>query len=190
GSDYLGLFDYGSTPLILNGDGTAFVPVDYTVTATSVSRTQTAPVAYAGVENLDVVVASTPLLFFDPFTADGNDVFVKSTSIATRLFVGTAGSYTVTVGSDARSLDPIRGSLTVYHQGSLAALVLNDQGDANANSYTVTDASVARSGAALISYQWTGTEPPLYPTTLTLNAGAFGDTVAVTSTSGAVPVTL
>jgi acrosin len=190
GLDYLGLFDYGSTPLALNEDGTAFVPVDYAVTASSVSRTQAAPVAYARVEELDVVVASTPLIFFDPVTADGNDIIVKSTSADTRVFVGTAGSYTATVGSDAQSLDPIRGSLTIYHQGSLAALVLNDQGDANANSYAITDTSVARSGVALISYQWTGTEPPLYPTTLTLNAGAFNDTVKVTSTADGVPVTL
>jgi Ca2+-binding RTX toxin-like protein len=190
GSDYLGLFDYGSSPLTLSGDGTALVPVDYTVTATSVSRTQAAPVAYAGVEYLDVTVASTSPIFFNTFTADGNDVFVKSTSAATRLFIGAAGSYTVTVGSDAGSLDPIRGSLDVYHQGALAALVLNDLGDANANSYTITDTGVARSGAAGISYQWSGAEPTLYTTTLSLYAGAFGDSVLVTSTSDAVRVTL
>jgi Ca2+-binding RTX toxin-like protein len=188
GSDSLTLYDLGSTPLIFNEAGTALIPVDYTVTANSVSRTQVAPITYASLDVLSVFAATAPLIFFTPFTADGNDIVVKGTSAGTLFHLGTYGSYTVTVGSDGQSLDTIQGAFQIISQGSLAALVLNDQGDANANSYAITNASVARSGAAMIYYALVN---PSHPSTrVTLNAGASGDTVAVTSTSALVPVTL
>lgn len=187
GQDSLTLYDQGSTPLIFNNDGTAPISVDYTVTATTVSRPQVAPIAYASMDVLEVHVATTPIIFFNSsLAAGGNDVFVKGTSAATLLHLGTYGSYTVTAGSDGRSLDTIQRPLEILNQGSLAALVLNDQGDANANSYTITSNTVARSGAAPIYYH----VPTSSVASLILNAGAHGDTVAVTSTSPVVPVTL
>src|SRR5262249_53261597 len=117
-----------------------------------------------------------------------NDIAVKGTSAATLFHLGTYGAYTATIGSDSQSLDPIQRPLQFISQGSLAALVLNDQGATNANSYTITDTSVARAGAAMIYYSLVN--PSHASTPLTLNAGASGDTVAVTSTAALVPATL
>src|SRR5262249_12536558 len=76
---------------------------------------------------------------------------------------------------------------TINDVSSLVALVLNDQGETDANSYTVTGSSVARSGAALISLQ----RPIAAPTvSVTLNAGVSNDTVAVQGTGTGRLVTL
>jgi Ca2+-binding RTX toxin-like protein len=161
----------GSDRLTLNDQGQSSYH-DYTVTATTVSRNGAALVTYVGTENLTVNAGSPPIIFIASATPsvvlDQNHFVVKSTSANTTL--NGLGDTLFTVGSDGNSLDGIQGPLTV--NGS--TLVLNDQGDGNANSYTITSSTVARSGAALISYavDFDG---------LTLNAGAFNDTVLMKS---------
>src|SRR5262249_46011688 len=46
GWDMMTLYDQGTTPQIPNDTGTGYIPVDYTITATTVSRTRVAPVTY------------------------------------------------------------------------------------------------------------------------------------------------
>src|SRR5205823_2347893 len=100
-----------------------------------------ASVAYAGVEDLTVNAASV-FEFFRPV----NQFAVKSTSIATTLNGARSFRDVFTVGNNLNSLDDIRGPLTVNGQDGNDSLVLNDQGDGNANSYTITSTSVSRAG--------------------------------------------
>src|SRR5262249_9054873 len=139
--------------------------------------------SYAGVEALTLNVASV-LTTFTPV----NSIAVKGTSTATTIN-GSAGLRDAfTVGNGGNSLDDIRGPLTVNGRGGDDSLVLEDRGDANANSYAVTSASVSRAGSALISYSLPGSVS--FFAGLTINAGAFDDAAAVRSTAAGAPVTL
>src|SRR5262249_12477386 len=144
---------------------------DYTITATTVLRSGAAAINYFNLENLVVNPGSAPIIFIAS-PADlppGNHFFVKSTSAVTTLNAQLFD--TIIVGSDTNSLDGIQGALNVVGGD---ALILNDQGDNNGNSYTITRTSVARSGAALISF--TNLD---FNSGLTINAGAFNDTLNV-----------
>ncbi|QJW94920.1 beta strand repeat-containing protein [Frigoriglobus tundricola] len=172
GSDQLTMTDTGAT--VFN---------TYTITATTAARAGTATVTYANLENLNVNAGSAPIVIIfarplDEITT-GNQFDVKGTSATTTLGLG---SYldTVAVGSDAGSLDGIRGALNIVGGGSLT---LNDQGDNNGNTYTVNTQTVARSGAALISYDLGAPSANGFQG-LTINTGAFNDTVNLQTTVG------
>jgi Ca2+-binding RTX toxin-like protein len=179
----------GADRLNVNDQGSIF-GTDYTVTSTTVSRTGAASITYAGLENLTINAAAAQLILFNN-NGNGqghNNFFVKSTSAATTINGAALLRDEFIVGSDGRSLDGIQGGLTVNGRlgtentinGAGDSLVLKDQGDTNANSYTITSAGVARSGAALISYSnLSNLSSPA--TLLNLFGGAFNDTVAVRS---------
>src|SRR5439155_14923873 len=80
------------------------------------------------------------------------------------------------------SLDLIASPVTVNGEGGTDTVLLNDQTDANANGYIITATDVTRDNLKILSYATVEG--------LTLNAGAFDDTVAVQSTIAATPVTL
>jgi Ca2+-binding RTX toxin-like protein len=141
----------------------------YTVTATNVTRLGGPPLAYAGTESL--FVNGSAGIPFDDF---GLDFFlVKSTSAATTLNASFFIHTSFSIGNNAGSLDDIRGPLTLNTAG-LGDITLFDDAETVGNSYTVTDHSVDRAGAALISY---GPE-----NSLLLFTGSGSDTVSVTST--------
>jgi Ca2+-binding RTX toxin-like protein len=157
----------------------------YTVTATAVSRSDAASVVYAGLENLSVYGANSVQSSFPP----PNRFLVKSTSAATYLGGPEGLADEFVVGSDGHSLDNILGSLKISGDDGVDSLVLDDAGDASGNSYTITSTSVARSGAALISFDMKDqTNSGLG--SLTLNAGAGNDTVTVQSLGANVLATL
>lgn len=160
----------GSDAVVLNDQGNGSGN-DYLITATDVSRNAQKVLSYATMENLTVNGGSGPIIFFGGSTS--NRFTVRSTSAATTLNAGSSFEE-IAVGNIANSLDEVRGALTVNNGGRL---ILNDHGDANANSYTVTSTQVTRVGSAPITYK------VAFNTGLTLNAGAFNDTVAVKSTS-------
>src|SRR5262249_51337535 len=139
------------------------------------------PVAYAGMEDLTVNAASVV-----PGVTFGNGFDVKSTSIVTTLNGGSGFRDVFNVGNNSNSLDDIQGALTINGQGGNDSLELFASGDGNANSYTITSTSVARAGAALITYNSLGAEN--LATGLELFAGAFDDAVAVRSTALDAPV--
>jgi Ca2+-binding RTX toxin-like protein len=168
----------GSDQLYINDQGDDDYNT-YTITANSVLRSGAAPVNYAGMEELFVNGSQPPIIFFQPALPPGNHFFVKSTSAATTINVGSL-SASVIVGNDANSLDGIQGALTV-HGGTM---VLNDQGDNNANAYTFASNTVARTGAALITYDLSVND------SLTLNAGNFADTVDVKGIAASVALNL
>jgi Ca2+-binding RTX toxin-like protein len=149
----------------------------FIVTSTSVTRDGAAPINYANLETLNINAGSPPIIFFQPLDGEpllNNYFYVKSTAANTTTNIhGAYGEFIV--GSDTNSLDGIKGPLNLFEGRSLT---LNDQGDNNANSYTVTSNSIVRSGAATISYQNVDFVPGV-----TINAGAFNDTVDVKSTS-------
>jgi Ca2+-binding RTX toxin-like protein len=167
----------------------------YTVTANSVSRDGAAVLNYANVAHLeiDAGTANIPIILAFPLdaTITGNQFFVQGTSAETTLDLGSEFDV-VAVGNDANSLDDIGGALNIVGGGSLA---LNDQGDTSGQTYTVNANTIARSGAALISYDL-GTTGQLFQG-LSINAGAFDDTVNLQSTvptssepTGFTPITL
>jgi acrosin len=172
----------GADRLSLNDQGRARGLL-YEVNAAAVLREAMAPVSYAGVEDLTLNAASV-LSVFTPV----NSIAVKGTSTATTIN-GSAGLRDAfTVGNGGNSLDDIRGPLTINGRDGDDSLVLEDRGDANANSYTVSAASVTRAGSALISYSLPGSVS--FFAGLTINAGAFDDAAIVRSAAAGAPVTL
>jgi Ca2+-binding RTX toxin-like protein len=158
----------GADLLIVDDQGDADFNF-YTVTATDVTRLGGPPVAYAGTESL-IVNGSVA----NPFNDIALDFFrVKSTSVATTLNAALFIHTSFSIGNNAGSLDDIHGPLTLNTAG-LGDIVLFDDAEVTGNSYTVTDHSIDRAGAALISY---GLE-----NSLLLETGSGNDIVNVTST--------
>ena len=123
--------------------------------------------------------------------ADGNvnaiSVSLKDQDDALRVFSlvdpltvsGGDGNDAIRLGSAAGSLDPILSSVGVLGDAGMDSLVLYDQGDGSANSYTVTGGGVLRGG---LTINQAGVEG------LTINAGTGADTVTVLSTTASNPV--
>jgi hypothetical protein len=142
-------------------------PHTYTVNATTLSRNGAALVTYGTVE--DVVINGG---------SGGNTVNVRGTPSGTRVTVNSgAGGDTISVGNVANSLDDIQGDVTVNGQAPPSAepLTINDQGDLDAHTYSISATTVTRSGAASIVYATVES--------LTLNAGLADDTIDVLNTA-------
>src|SRR5262249_54196406 len=107
----------------------------------------------------------------------GNDtVNVQATAAAaagvTNLTVsGGAGDDTVNVGSPANQVGGVLGPVSVAGDAGANTLNVNDQATTAANTYTLTATTFQRSGTAIVTYATIQT--------VTLNAGAGGDTVNV-----------
>src|SRR5205823_5279166 len=85
------------------------------------------------------------------------------------------GADTINVGSPGNSLDPI-GNVTVNGGGQAGdTLNLFDQGDGNANTYTVTATTVNRTAAGPITYSGLAA--------LNLTTTGFADTINVQGTA-------
>jgi Ca2+-binding RTX toxin-like protein len=114
---------------------------------------------------------------------------VKSTSAVTSLNGPIGETDKFVVGNDSKSLDGILGALRLSAGDGLDSLVLDDSGDLTGNSYTLTATNVARSGAALISFDMKDlTNSGL--ASLTLNAGPANDAVTVQSLGANMLTTL
>jgi Ca2+-binding RTX toxin-like protein len=115
---------------------------------------------------------------------------VKSTVAGTTTTLNGASSFTddFSVGNNGHSLDDIQGPLTINGQGGNDRLVLDDQEDGNANSYTIRSGSVSRAGVALITYSLPGSVTS--GAGLAIAAGKFDDTVVVKGTAVDTPVGL
>jgi hypothetical protein len=114
----------------------------------------------------------------------GGNVFgVQGTAagVATTLNAG-GGNGTVFVGSGVHTMDGLLGALTVNSQGGIYALVLDDSGSGTGHTYVIRSTSVARSGAAAVSYAAMAS--------LIIDAGLGNDTFQRVSTSINTPVTV
>ncbi len=166
----------GADQLTINDQGTANYN-EYFVTATEISRAAGGRVAYAGAESVTLNGASGT-----PFNDYNSNFFnILSTSAPTTINGASFIYNDFLVGTNVGTLDPIQGELTVNGSG-LGYLLLSDFNDADANSYIVTESTVARSGAALITYTTTGS--------VALYAGAGNNVADIQSTSAATPVEL
>ncbi len=171
-------------PVFLNGDANSDTlnvddtndagPNAYTLTTTTLDRSGAGLITYGTMENL-VLNASV-----------GSDTInVQSTLAATPVTLnGGTGDDTFNVGNASNSLDNIQGAVTINGDGQTATdtVNINDQGDPDANGYTITITTVVRTGAAQITY---GTVE-----TLVVNAGLSDDTLAVQSTLATTPLTV
>jgi acrosin len=159
----------GVDQIVLNDQGAAQGHTDI-VRATQVARSNAAAINYVGAENL---LLNLPNFF--------NIVSVESTSATTVLQGGSNIDFFL-VGGVAGTLDNIKGTLLLNGGGSDDVLKLNDSNDANANTYTVSDSSVARVGSGTIKYSSMAS--------LELDAAGLNDNVTVVSTLAATPVSL
>ncbi|QDU22851.1 beta strand repeat-containing protein [Urbifossiella limnaea] len=138
-----------------------------------------------GVTTVGVGVSFAGQAFGDGITLNtgtGNDT-VNLTSVLgigigvePRAVVNDGGSDTVTVGSAAGSLDGFAGQpITVTGIGGTTAVVVNDAGDADGDTYTVTAGGVRREDGAndaTVTTSGTGVS-------ISLNTGGGADTVVM-----------
>ena len=155
GTDTLNISDAGDT----TGDAGI-------LTNSQLSGLGAAVITYATVENLNVDLGS------------GDDTFaVQSTNIITTTTVdGNDGDDVFNVGNLGDSLDDILGLLFINGNDPTASDVLNinDHGDTDDNTYTLTGTTLDRTGMAQLTY---GTIEELH-----LNAGLGADTIILSDT--------
>ncbi len=149
-------------------------PQLYQIFATTVKRTFAADITYATVEFL---ILNAGLA--------ANTINVRGSLATTPVTVnGGPSDDEINVGNIAKSLDDLLGTLTI--NGNLPAasdsVFVNDQLDADAHSYVVTSTTVARDGAALISY--------FTVELLTVNGGSGGNAINVQNTLATTPVVI
>ena len=154
------------------GDGTDTVGQTATITANSVTGLAPAPILFNHLGELDVeggsgnntfTVSSTGI-FPIYLETNGNDTaYVRATNASLEITHRSGGYGTITVGSEAASLDPIQGPLHVIDLQNLVGLFVLDQGSITPQSYTLSDSdfqdgllnqnwAFSRSGAAVITY--------------------------------------
>ena len=156
--------DAGANDAVNVNDQADFGPNSYTITNTSVTRSGAATISYSTVESLAVNASA------------GNDaVDVRSTAAGTPLTVfGGNGVDVFNVGNATNSLDDIQASVILQGQGGTGDTVnFNDQGDADGNTYTLTNNTLTRSGFSGVSF--------VAVENVTLNASGQADTINVTS---------
>jgi len=147
----------------------------YAVGLTQVARTAGGSVAvdYDAVEQLALAAGDG---------ADAIGITATSTTMSVSVSAG-AGDDAVTVGGG--TLDNLLGTLVLDAGGGSDRLIVDDSSDTNDNIYSVTNADVARKdGAVVFAYPAQGFEE------LVLSAGTGNDTVTITGTATAIPVTV
>ena len=85
----------------------------------------------------------------------GDTINVQNTLATEPLTInGGAGDDIINIGSAGNSLGTILGAVAVHGNGQTTGdiLNLNDQGDGASHTYTITSTTLARSGAATITY--------------------------------------
>jgi hypothetical protein len=135
----------GPTTLNINDQGSTGHNI--VVTSTTVQRSGSAEIAYRNIQQLNIHPGS-PIngLFPQP------TVFVESTDVKTAVEVDASSDLAVNVGNASDSLDDVQGPVNVVGQGGTVALKVNDDGSGQAQGYTLDQGSVARTGAAPITY--------------------------------------
>jgi hypothetical protein len=167
-------------PLSISGSGTLALNFNdqpdtknetYTLTSSSLSRAGFS-FNYVNINALTLNAGSGKNTLKLQGTASGT---------ATTVNAG-AGNDTITVGDASNTLAGIQGALTINGQAGTNSLTINDQGTSTGKTYTFTASTLARTGAATITY---GTVQ-----SLTLNAAAGGNTINVQGTVSATPTTV
>ena len=185
GADILNISDFGDT----TGDATG------NLTSTQLTGLGGAAISYATVETLNIdlgngddtfTIASTSSITTTTLNGNGgaDTINIQTTSAgAVTTINGNGGDDIFNVGNIANSLDEILGLLTVNGNAPSASdtLNINDQGDPDNNTYTLTPTTLDRSGMAQLTYSTIEH--------LNLNTGIGNDTILVSDThSGSTTV--
>jgi Ca2+-binding RTX toxin-like protein len=168
----------GGTDSLALSDANNTAGATYTLTSTQVSRPGSGTIGYAAVENLRLSGGSA------------SDTYnVESTLAATTVDAGgnLLTSNTFNVAPTSKSLDGIRGHLTLNGSFALDTVVVNDQNHAAAATYGLSadlfnTVQLTRTGAAAISASLANS--------LRLTGGSAADVFNVESTTNFTPVTL
>src|SRR5262249_32316750 len=143
--DRVNLFDQGSV-----------APNTYVVRDDSVTRSGgVAVIVYHEVEQLTLNAGAA---------ADGVVVLGTVASTPVTLNMGGGDDVVNVATRTGSSLDRIASTVTINGEAGTDSILLNDQTDANANSYVVTATGVTRNNLQILSYATVES--------LTLNAGA------------------
>jgi hypothetical protein len=110
-----------------------------------------------------------------------NLVHVESTAASTTVNAG-AGTALIDVSPQAQNLSNIAALLTVNGGGGSGSLILDDQGAAAAEAYTIGSASISHPGSARVAFA--GIQA------ITLNGGNHGNSVRVSDTAAGTTLAL
>jgi hypothetical protein len=172
----------GTTAVNVNDQSSASINT-YTITASTVTRAGFAGLTYSG-------IASLTLNGGTPIGTDTYKILATASGIATAVNGGAAND-TFNVGSATNTLDPVLGALTINGGGGTNKMNVNDQGSSAAHTYTLTATTLARTGAALITFGAVATTVvnggsggnsfvvalPVPKTSVTLNGGSGTNTL-------------
>jgi Ca2+-binding RTX toxin-like protein len=143
--------------------------VTYRVDSSSVLRDVSATISYSGMGIVSVNGGSASDTYNIESTASGIPMWIT----------GGAGNDTFNVSPSAMNLAGIQATLTVSGLGGNNFLYLNDQNNPTSQAYSVTSATVSRSGAAPINYSFEA---------VSLYGGSGNDTYNIESTPSGTPL--
>jgi hypothetical protein len=180
----------GFHTLVVNDQQAPFVPLTYTMTATSLTRTGGAnaidfgthmhllTLNGGGAANTYDVTNTGGLNNTTLNTGGGNDT-INMENATSPLSVNeqSSGNDTVNVSPSAHNLDNIHAGITIAGNSGIDTLNINDQNNATGRASTITATSVHRNGAAAIDF---GTLMNF----VNVNGGSGANTYDVTGTGG------
>ena len=141
----------------------------YTLTSSTLSRTNFAGLTCTGIEQMTLDSES------------GNyTINVTSTTSGVPVTINAGGGNTIQLGSG--DLSKLAAGVTVNGKGGTDRVFVNDQSVASSNNYTITDSIVGRVSFGGLTYS--GIQ------SLTLNADTGGNTINVTGSASGIPVTI
>jgi hypothetical protein len=136
----------------------------------------------SGVNTFTVSNTPSSIQFIQLFTGNGNDsVGVEQTTSPLGVILGT-GNDTVNLSPTARNLNNIQGSVGVDGNAGVVTLVVNDQNNSAAQTYSLDARVIHRSGVEILSF--------VSMSTVTLNGGSGGNLFNVESTAAGTAVNI
>jgi hypothetical protein len=136
-------------------------------------------------DGLDTITLNnpTPAAGMTKLTIDAgkssDKIYIAGTSVETEVH-GSYGGDSVTVGSADDTLNALAAPLTVDGDSASNHMIINDDKTTTPTTWTITDSTVQRNGAPLITYY--------NLTTVDINTGQNNDTVNILGTSAAMKV--
>ena len=166
----------GNTANMSAIDGSTFEFTQFTNPSGSLTIAGSAGADTINIEPMDVAFAANVIV--DAGAGEDTINLRGTTGAGTYTINAGTDNDTINVGNKDRSLDDLDPDTTINIHGNDPAngdvLNINDQGDADVNTYTVTSTTVARAGSPIVTYD-TVEE-------LNLWGGTGGDTINVVST--------
>ena len=142
---------------------------------------------FAEVQVNNIVISNTPISSLTDIKInglEGNDTInIEDTFANVPVTInGGNGNDTINISPTAKNLAHIQGSVTINGDAGFDTVIVNDQNNAAAATYTVTATQVTRPGAAPINFAASEN--------LTLNGGSAANIYNVESTAASTPATI